>query len=202
MRIVAIREDIKDLILDAAERLLSQYGYQKMTMDALAQEVGIGKGTLYLHYKSKEEIALSHIDRIIYRILVKLQIVVHREGMDAKEKLREMLLLRVLYRFDSVQHYTESLSGLLADIRPKLLARREIHFNMEAKVFTEVLEEGKRIGQFVFQDATITAQTLILMTNSLLPYGLPPHELGKRKDIEKKVSLIADLLLNGLLSKI
>ena len=200
MRTVAVREDIKDLILDAVDRLLSQYGYQKMTMDALAQEVGIGKGTLYLHYKSKEEIALSHIDRIIYRLLVELQTIVHGEGANAEEKLREMLRLRVLHRFDSVQHYTESLSDLLADIRPKLLARREKHFDMEAKIFAEGLEKGKKTGQFIFQDATITAQTLILMTNSLLPYGLTPLELGKRKDIEKKVSLIADLLLYGLLN--
>jgi AcrR family transcriptional regulator len=171
-----------------------------MTMDALAQEVGIGKGTLYLHYKSKEEIALSHIDRIIFRLLVKLQTVVHEEEKDAEKKLREMLLLRVLYRFDSVQHYTESLSDLLDDIRPKLLERREKHFSIEAKIFAEFLEEGKNAKQFVFQDATITAQTMILMTNSLLPYGLTTAELGKRKDIEKKVSLITDLLLYGLLN--
>jgi AcrR family transcriptional regulator len=199
MRTVAVREDIKDLILDAVDRLLSQYGYQKMTMEALAQEVGIGKGTLYLHYKSKEEIALSHIDRIIYRLLIKLQTVAHKEGTDAEAKLRKMLRLRVLYRFDSVQHYTESLSDLLADIRPKLLARRERHFNMEAKVFAEILEQGKMRGKFNFQDTTKTAQTLILTTNALLPYGLTPLELGKRKDIEKKVTLIADLLLYGLL---
>lgn len=199
MRIVAVREDIKDLILDAVDRLLNQYGYQKMTMDILAQEVGIGKGTLYLHYKSKEEIVLSHIDRIIFRLLVKLQTIAHEEGKDAKEKLREMLRLRVLHRFDSVQHYTESLSDLLVDIRPKLLARRERHFTMEAQVFAEVLEAGKKAGQFVFQDATTTAQILILTTNSLLPYGLTPLELGKRKDVEKKISQIADLLLYGLL---
>jgi AcrR family transcriptional regulator len=47
MRDVAIRQDIKDLILDAAaDRLLYQFGYQKMTMDNLAQEIGITKRTL------------------------------------------------------------------------------------------------------------------------------------------------------------
>ena len=34
-------------------------------MDDLAREVGIGKGTIYLHFRSKEELALSHIDRIV-----------------------------------------------------------------------------------------------------------------------------------------
>ena len=59
MRAIAVREDISDLILDAADRLLARYGYRKMTIDDVAKEVGIGKGTIYLHFKSKEEIALA-----------------------------------------------------------------------------------------------------------------------------------------------
>ena len=54
MRDVAIRQDIKDLILDAADRLLNQFGYKKMTMDNLARETGIAKDALYLHFSSKE----------------------------------------------------------------------------------------------------------------------------------------------------
>jgi AcrR family transcriptional regulator len=51
------RESIRDEILDATDRLLARFGYKKMTIDDLAQEVGIGKGTVYLHFSSKEEIA-------------------------------------------------------------------------------------------------------------------------------------------------
>ena len=46
-------------------RLLARYGYRKMTIDDVAREVGIGKGTIYLHFKSKEDVALSRIDRVI-----------------------------------------------------------------------------------------------------------------------------------------
>ena len=56
---------VRDAILDATDDLLIKFGYKKMTIDDLAREVGIGKGTVYLHFPSKEEIALSHIDRII-----------------------------------------------------------------------------------------------------------------------------------------
>jgi AcrR family transcriptional regulator len=41
MRDAAVRQDIKDLILDLADRLLNQFGYKKMTMDNLAREIGI-----------------------------------------------------------------------------------------------------------------------------------------------------------------
>lgn len=200
MTITAVREDIKDLILDNADKLLLRSGYKGMTMENLAQEVGIGKGTLYLHFKSKEEIVLSHIDRIVYRLLVRLQMTAHGDGTPV-EKLGEMLLTRVLFRFDSVQHYTESISDLLADIRPALLARREKHFALEAKAFAEVLEEGKKEDFFAVEDTLSTAHALLNATNSLLPYSLSANELGKRKDIEKKVVEIADLVLFGLIKR-
>jgi Bacterial regulatory proteins, tetR family len=65
MRQIAQRSDIQDLILDGVDVLLSRYGYRKMTMDHLARQVGIGKGTIYLHFPSKEEVTLSHINRIV-----------------------------------------------------------------------------------------------------------------------------------------
>ena len=61
---IAKREDIRDLILDAVGGLLAAYGYGKMTMQDVARQVGIGKGTIYLHFPSKEELVLAHIDRI------------------------------------------------------------------------------------------------------------------------------------------
>ncbi len=103
MRAIAVREDIRDLILDATDRLLERYGYQKMTMDDLAREVGIGKGTIYLHFSSKEEVALCRIDRVIERLKEQLWVIA-RSGQPPAECVRQMLLLRVLHRFDNVQH--------------------------------------------------------------------------------------------------
>ena len=51
-------------ILDAADRLLARYGYRKMTVGDLAREAGIGKGTVYLSFASKSEIALACIERM------------------------------------------------------------------------------------------------------------------------------------------
>jgi AcrR family transcriptional regulator len=200
MRDVARRQDIKDLILDAADRFLNQFGYKKMTMDNLAHEVGIAKGTLYLHFSGKEELVLAHIDRIVYRLLVNLQIIAHGDG-SAPQRLREMLLTRVLFRFDNVQHYTESLSDLLSDIRSSLLERREKHFALEAKVFAQVLEEGGKDGSFAVEEIESTTNAILLATNSLLPYSLSASELGRRKELEKKISKIADLILSGLIKR-
>jgi len=199
MRAIAVREDISDLIVDAADRLLARYGYRKMTMDDIAQEVGIGKGTIYLHFKSKEEIALARVDRIVDRLNERLRGIAHSNG-SAVARLRRMLLERVLFRFDSVQHYTESLSDVLAAIRPALLVRHNRHFDEEERVFAALLKEGKSDGEFVFKDIRGTARALLVATNALLPYSLSTRELGKRKDVEAQAAHIAELLIKGLKS--
>jgi AcrR family transcriptional regulator len=197
MRAIAIRQDIRDVILDAADRLLARYGYKKMTIDDLAGEVGIGKGTIYLHFNSKEEVALARVDRIIDRLKQQLQGVAESAELPAN-RIRKMLVMRVLYRFDSVQLYTRSISELLAEIRPALLVRREAHFEEEARIFVKVLVAGRKAGFFSFRDPLGTAHSLVLATNSLLPYSLSVRELGERSEVEAKTARLTDLLINGL----
>lgn len=197
MRAVAVREDVRDLILDAADRLLARYGYNKMSIDDLAREVGIGKGTIYLHFASKEEVALCRIDRVIERLKSELTQVA--SGNESPViRLRRMLMLRVLYRFDSVQHYTESINHVMAAIRPALLERRKRYFEAEAGILAVVLKEGRRSGEFFFKDAKATAHALLTATNSLLPYSLSPKELGERESLEEQTGRIVNLLLGGL----
>jgi AcrR family transcriptional regulator len=203
--IVNMRDSIqpratRDAILDATDRLLSRYGYKKMTIDDLAREVGIGKGSIYLHFESKEEIALSHIDRIIERLKQSLFAIAESKGA-ADARLRKMLIERVILRFDSVQHYTQSLNELLGQLRPRLLDRRKRYFEEETHIFSKVLEEGKKTGVFEIKDPVETARTLLDATNALLPYSLSAYELGERKEIEKKANRVSDLILNGLLRR-
>ena len=197
MRTTALREEVREAILDATDRLLARYGYKKMTIEDVAQEVGIGKGTIYLHFSSKEEVALSHIDRIVERLRERLRAIAQMDAPPA-ERLRRMLIERVVFRFDSVQHYTQSLNDLLAALRPRLLARRESYFAEEAQLFSEVLSEGKRLKMFTFDDALATAELFLMASNSLLPYSLSTRELGEREDIKDKIERLADLLLAGV----
>jgi AcrR family transcriptional regulator len=187
----------REAILDATDRLLSRYGYKKMTIDDLAREVGIGKGSIYLHFSSKEEIALTHIDRIIDRLKKRLSLIA-KEKAACDDRIRRMLVERVIFRFDSVQHYTQNLNDMLARLRPKLLERREQYFEEEAEIFARVLDEGRCKKEFADADPMETARSLIAATNALLPYSLSTQELGKRADIAKKAGAIADLVINGL----
>lgn len=186
-----------DRILDAAERLLARFGYKKTTMEDIAREAGLAKRTLYLHAPSKEMVALGTIDRIVDRLTAQLREVAEGAG-PPEERLREMLLCRVLVRFDSVRHYSHSLDELLESLRPAYMARRARYFAAEAQVFADLLAEGRRRGAFACDDPEATAHTLLLATNSLLPYSLTARELGKREDVKQKALRIADLLLTGL----
>jgi len=197
MPTVVRTQEVREAILDATDRFLSKYGYKKMTIDDLACEVGIGKGSIYLHFSSKEEIVLSHIDRIVERVKEQLKSIA-KTGDSPAECLRQMLLTRVLLRFDSVQHYTQNLNDLLADLRPKLLARRKNYFAEEAKIFAEVIEKGQRSGEFYSGNSLELAETFLLATNSLLPFSLSARELGERAEIKKKTLRLANLLLIGL----
>ena len=201
MAAIAPKESVRESILDATDRLLARFGYRKMTVEDIAAEAGIGKGTIYLHFNSKEEVVLSHVDRIVDRLKQQHLAVIARSKITALERIRQMLLARVLFRFDSIQHYTQSLNDLLAALRPGLVARRARYFEEEAEIFAEVLAEGRASGEFDIENEMTAARAMLEATNSLLPYSLSTTELGEREEVERRTSAIADLLLRGLLSR-
>jgi len=200
MAAIAPKLAVKDSILDATDRLLARFGYRKMTVEDIAAEAGIGKGTIYLHFSSKEEVVLSHIDRIVERLQERLKEIAQSDAT-AAERLRLMLLTRVLFRFDSIQHYTQSLNDLLAVLRPGLLSRRAQYFEAEAQIFAQVLTAGREAGELSFDDEHATAHALLQATNGLLPYSLSTTELGAREEVEQRTTDVTNLMLRGVLSR-
>jgi len=187
----------RESILDATDRLLGRLGYQKTTIDDLAREAGVARRTVYLHFPSKEEIFLCSIDRVVDRLLARLRDLARSEAPPA-ERLRRMLLERVLYRFDSVRAYHASLDELLAVLRPAYLRRRDRYFRAEAEVLASVLAEGIRGGALEAADVSGTARTLVTATNALIPAALSAADLGSRESVEQEASRVVDLLLRGL----
>jgi len=195
-----LRPQLRDKVLDAADRLLGRLGYRKTTMDDLAREAGIGRRTIYLYFSSKEEVFFASIDRVVERMLEELRriAVVHEP---ASTRLARMLTARVLLRFDSVRDYYQSLDELLGALRAGYLERRERWFADEVRVLAEVIAAGVASGELAAEDPEAAARTLVLATNSLLPWSLSARQLGSRKDVERDVHAIADLLLGGLAAR-
>ena len=57
----------EDAIVDAVNRLLAEKGFDLMTVDEVAAEVGIAKASLYKHFASKEDLAAAAMVRVMRR---------------------------------------------------------------------------------------------------------------------------------------
>src|SRR5258708_30382160 len=57
------RQEREDLILQAAEEILTEKGYYETSMDEIAARVGVAKGTLYLHFPGKEDLVFALFNR-------------------------------------------------------------------------------------------------------------------------------------------
>jgi AcrR family transcriptional regulator len=58
----------REEILDAATELFAQFGYSDAVTGALAERLGVGKGTLYRHFPSKRDLFLAATDRVMRRM--------------------------------------------------------------------------------------------------------------------------------------
>jgi AcrR family transcriptional regulator len=56
-------------VLDAAAELLVRWGYQRVTIEEVAKLAGIGKGTVYLHFRTKDALFLTVLLRANHRVV-------------------------------------------------------------------------------------------------------------------------------------
>jgi AcrR family transcriptional regulator len=76
-------------ILDAARELFAQGGYHGVTVEAIAERVGVSKGNIYWYFKSKQEIFQLLFDDIVEKLFLPLAGALEGEA-PAVEKLRAL----------------------------------------------------------------------------------------------------------------
>lgn len=78
-----------DRILDAASELLARYGFDKTTLDDVARRAHVAKGTLYLHWKSKQELFATLLRRERHDLLhsVRQRAAEHAESLGGLMRL-------------------------------------------------------------------------------------------------------------------
>ncbi len=59
-----VAEERKSQILNAAEEVFTKKGFDEARMDDIAEQTGLSKGTLYLYFKSKEDLIFAILDRM------------------------------------------------------------------------------------------------------------------------------------------
>jgi TetR/AcrR family transcriptional regulator of autoinduction and epiphytic fitness len=105
-QVLRVREDA---IVSAVNRLLAEKGFDAMTVDEVAAEVGIAKASLYKHFASKEDLAGAAMVRVLER------------AMGEIERLRVDRSLRAIDRLKAIARWT--LQVQLAGEMPSLPAQ-------------------------------------------------------------------------------
>ena len=193
------KRETRESILDAAERLLTRYGYGKMTMSDLAEEAHIGVGTTYLHFPGKAEVALAVVTRANLSV-VEEQRRIAASGAPTALRLRDVLTQRVLMRFERLREQKHSLAEIRAAIeRQKGLAEQGRRWReQEAQIVASLLTEGAAHGEFRVDDAAVTADAMLWATESLLPRNLRPEDLEPPHLVPDRVRNIVALLLRAV----
>ena len=91
MRTVKEAEERKNEILDVAERLFGTKGFDNTSTSDILNEVGIARGTLYYHFKSKEDILDAMIDRMTGRLVEKAAALLAKKEIPVLKRLTMMM---------------------------------------------------------------------------------------------------------------
>lgn len=87
MRVVKDAEERRNEILDAAERLFGEKGFDGTSTNEILDEVGIARGTLYYHFKSKEDILDAMIERLTGRLIANASEIVKKKDIPVLQRL-------------------------------------------------------------------------------------------------------------------
>ncbi|MBP5607937.1 MAG: TetR/AcrR family transcriptional regulator [Lachnospiraceae bacterium] len=75
MRVVKEAAERRNEILDVAEELFVTKGYDRTSTNDILERIGIARGTLYYHFKSKEDILNTMIERINEALIAKVRVI-------------------------------------------------------------------------------------------------------------------------------
>jgi AcrR family transcriptional regulator len=143
------RQEREALILEAAEEVFMEKGYYETSVDEIAARVGIAKGTVYLHFPSKEDLVVAIFQRDMETLLqlVKTTIASSLTPREKAEIILEQLygsmFTRRMQLFYSISNFAE----LKQNIVEKKACVRDLWHEISADI-TSLLEEGKAAGEF------------------------------------------------------
>lgn len=156
----------KEQIIEAAAKLFSKKSYHDVTMDQIAQEVGVAKGTIYLYFDSKEKLYLEILEDTYEEIESILEKEIAKND-PAPEKLKK--ILRLIFQF-----YLQNLDVL------RILSRDETHLIREHYEFTEhwrlrriklyqkILQKGINEGSFRPSNTELTSLIIFGLVRSVM----------------------------------
>jgi TetR/AcrR family transcriptional regulator len=193
----------ESLILDVAHKRFAAYGLNKVTMDEIAADLGMGKASLYYYFATKEELFRRVIEREQSAFLEQAHRMLET-NLPASEKLKRYTAQRM--------EYSRQLINLQILSAQSWLYARPIFRNLfddfaveEQKCLTRILREGKKHGEFSLRSSEATS---ILLLHALQGLRLrmrlaSDHQVngsagGEAAALEREIDLFMDVFLNGI----
>ncbi|MGH7884057.1 MAG: TetR/AcrR family transcriptional regulator [Thermodesulfobacteriota bacterium] len=177
-------------IIKVATNLFYDKSYHDVTMEEIAEAVGVAKGTLYLYFSSKEKLYLEILESSFEAIESILQKEIEKND-PAPKKLKKVLT--IIFSF-----YMENKKVL------KILGRDETHLIREhyelterwrinrIKLYEKIIEKGIKEGSFKDQNVKVIALILYGSIGAVMSYY----------DLSKPAEIIADDVFRQLSSGI
>lgn len=175
-------------ILDAAQRLFLEKGYDNTTIQDIVDELdGLSKGAVYHHFKSKEEIMDAVGDRM-FAVNNPFEAVRGRSDLNGLQKLREAIRLN---QADEAR-MDMTIRSIPLTRNPRLLVEMiESNRRILTPYYQELLEEGNRDGSLHTEYAREIAELMPLLTSLwLLPSVFP----AAKEEMKHKFHFLGDML--------
>ena len=190
-----VSEERKHQIMSAAEQVFTDKGFDEARMEDIAEETGLSKGTLYLYFKSKDELIIAILDRLFQREFNVLETLDLSEtcATDAMWKMVDQAAgdIKIMFRFIPI---TFEFMGMA--FRNKLVQQAfKRYFNRYMEVLVPVIQHGIDTGEFRKVDAyeaAIAASAVMEGTILLWVYD------KTKVDPERHIRSGIKLLLEGL----
>jgi len=153
--------DPRTAILDAAGEVFARFGFKKASIEDIARKAGVGKGSIYLHFESKEALFEAIVLRTHEQDLSELVNRV-RQATTSEAQLRAYIRCKFEQQARKPGGYRIELSHLF-DLGVQAMKSKDLVPRMraaETAVLEGIIEAGVARGVFTTASPALTAQGL------------------------------------------
>jgi AcrR family transcriptional regulator len=182
-----------DAFLRAATRLINRDGYRGASVDRIASELNVTKGSFYHHLEAKDDLVLACFRRS-YDTIARAQGEAQAAGGTMWDQVSRAItaLIEVQFSSDGPLMRTTALAALPAEHRGEVIAQS----NVLARRFAGMIIDGITEGSINAVDPLIASQWLMSMLNRAVDL----HDWAGRLGRERSVATYAAIFAHGLLS--
>src|SRR6185437_179659 len=193
------------LILDVAERLLRHYGPQKTTIADVAREAGVGVGTVYLEFPSKD-VLVEEISRARHGAVLSAMRTAAAQGRTAAERLAGAFDAR-LDAFLALATEGAHACDLVHCVSTAVKSAQASYHEEELALVADILRRGAADGELEVEDVELCARTVLMAYAAfaapwlLRSGGATACQGGAAGEAKRAIGAMHRLVLRGLLRR-